>query len=157
MRLQSDAKLKPSQQRMLTLCAHVPVSTLSLHRITPRAACRVAKPRQLVRGLTVSAESRNTGMLLEEKKELVANSIRGVPDFPKKGILFWDITTLCLDPKAFRCCIDAFEERYKDQKIDVVAGEMHELLCMLSCLSILYHGDDMLQDLKPGGSFLVPR
>ena len=62
-------------------------------------------------------------MLLEEKKELVANSIRGVPDFPKKGILFWDITTLCLDPAAFRCCIEAFTERYKDKKIDVIAGQ----------------------------------
>ena len=62
-------------------------------------------------------------MLLEEKKELVANSIRGVPDFPKKGILFWDITTLCLDPAAFRCCIEAFTERYKDEKVDVIAGQ----------------------------------
>ncbi|DBB16908.1 TPA: Adenine phosphoribosyltransferase 3 [Trebouxia sp. C0006] len=61
-------------------------------------------------------------MLLEEKKELVANSIRGVPDFPKKGIMFWDITTLCLDPAAFRCCIEAFAERYRDQRIDVIAG-----------------------------------
>ncbi|KAL3138448.1 adenine phosphoribosyltransferase [Trebouxia sp. C0010 RCD-2024] len=61
-------------------------------------------------------------MLLKDKKELVANAIRGVPDFPKKGILFWDITTLCLDPAAFRCCIEAFTERYKDKKIDVIAG-----------------------------------
>lgn len=74
------------------------------------------------RPLTLLAQQRDASMLLEEKKALVADSIRGVPDFPKKGILFWDITTLCLDPKAFRCCIDAFEARYKDQKIDVIAG-----------------------------------
>ena len=74
------------------------------------------------RTLTLLAQQRDASMLLEEKKALVADSIRGVPDFPKKGILFWDITTLCLDPKAFRCCIDAFEARYNDQKIDVIAG-----------------------------------
>ena len=72
-------------------------------------------------------------MLLEEKKELVANSIRGVPDFPKKGILFWDITTLCLDPAAFRCCIEAFTERYKDKKIDVIAGQ--DLSSLIMCFS----------------------
>ena len=66
-------------------------------------------------------------MLLEEKKELVANSIRGVPDFPKKGIMFWDITTLCLDPAAFRCCIEAFAERYRDHRIDVIAGSITTL------------------------------
>ena len=80
--------------------------------------------------LVVSAQQPPGAMLLEEKKELVANSIRGVPDFPKKGILFWDITTLCLDPAAFRCCIEAFTERYKDQKIDVIAGpKLRSYIC----------------------------
>ena len=35
------------------------------------------------------------------KKEYISQSIRGIPDFPKKGILFHDITTLLLDPKVF--------------------------------------------------------
>eukprot|EP00891_Asterochloris_glomerata_P000134 jgi/Astpho2/134/Aster-04599 len=56
------------------------------------------------------------------QKKLITDNIRGVPDFPKKGILFWDITTLCLNPTAFQQCIDLFVERYKGKQIDVVAG-----------------------------------
>ncbi|KAH7291478.1 hypothetical protein KP509_29G018400 [Ceratopteris richardii] len=41
---------------------------------------------------------------------------------PKPGILFQDITTLLLDPKAFQDSIDIFVERFKDKKITVVAG-----------------------------------
>ncbi|RLN27802.1 adenine phosphoribosyltransferase 1 [Panicum miliaceum] len=52
----------------------------------------------------------------------IASSIRVIPDFPKPGIMFQDITTLLLDPKAFRDTIDLFVERYKDQGITVVAG-----------------------------------
>uniref|UniRef100_A0A804LR89 adenine phosphoribosyltransferase n=1 Tax=Zea mays TaxID=4577 RepID=A0A804LR89_MAIZE len=54
----------------------------------------------------------------------IASSIRVIPDFPKPGIMFQDITTLLLDPKAFRDTIDLFVERYKDQGITVVAGEV---------------------------------
>ncbi|KAF5837228.1 phosphoribosyltransferase-like protein [Dunaliella salina] len=57
-----------------------------------------------------------------EKKEVVKASIRGVPDFPKKGILFWDVTTILLNPTAFQYTIDLFVQQYKDQKVDVVAG-----------------------------------
>ncbi|VVB07739.1 unnamed protein product [Arabis nemorensis] len=48
--------------------------------------------------------------------------IRVVPDFPKKGIMFQDITTLLLDPKTFKDTIDLFVERYRDMNISVVAG-----------------------------------
>jgi len=41
------------------------------------------------------------------------------------GILFQDITTLLLDPKAFKDTIDLFVERYRDQNINVVAGTRH--------------------------------
>jgi len=37
--------------------------------------------------------------MLEERKTYISDSIRQVPDFPKKGILFHDVTTLLLDPK----------------------------------------------------------
>jgi hypothetical protein len=59
----------------------------------------------------------------EQKKQLIADSIRGIPDFPKPGILFWDVTTLMLDPKAFQASIDLFVERYKGMNITTVAGE----------------------------------
>ena len=48
--------------------------------------------------------------------------IRAIPDFPKKGIMFRDITTLLQDPKAFKKACDEFYKRYKDKRIDVVVG-----------------------------------
>ncbi|KAK4728541.1 hypothetical protein R3W88_021529 [Solanum pinnatisectum] len=52
----------------------------------------------------------------------IQSRIRVVPNFPKPGIMFQDITTLLLDPKAFKDTIDLFAERYKDKSISVVAG-----------------------------------
>ena len=48
--------------------------------------------------------------------------IRHVPDFPKAGILFYDITTLLRDPNGFRAAIDTIATPYLDQDIDVVVG-----------------------------------
>ncbi|XP_010259005.1 PREDICTED: adenine phosphoribosyltransferase 4 isoform X1 [Nelumbo nucifera] len=52
----------------------------------------------------------------------IKTRIRVVPDFPKPGIMFQDITTLLLDPKAFKDTVDLFVERYKGKDISVVAG-----------------------------------
>jgi adenine phosphoribosyltransferase len=48
--------------------------------------------------------------------------IRSVPDFPKPGILFYDVTTLLKDKVGFARLIDALSEHYLDQAIDVVMG-----------------------------------
>jgi adenine phosphoribosyltransferase len=48
--------------------------------------------------------------------------IREIPDFPKPGILFYDITTLLKDAGAFREAIELMLEPYKDEGIDVVVG-----------------------------------
>jgi adenine phosphoribosyltransferase len=48
--------------------------------------------------------------------------IRKVPDFPKKGVLFYDITGILIAPAAFRYCIDAMVELYRDKGIDAVAA-----------------------------------
>ncbi len=48
--------------------------------------------------------------------------IREIPDFPKPGILFYDITTLLKDPAAYREAIDLMVEPYKDERVDVVVG-----------------------------------
>jgi adenine phosphoribosyltransferase len=48
--------------------------------------------------------------------------IRDIPDFPKKGIIFKDITTLLKDPKAMKRSIDDLANEYRDKKIDKVAG-----------------------------------
>lgn len=48
--------------------------------------------------------------------------IREVPDFPKKGILFYDITTLLRDKTGFARLIDLFSEHYIGKQIDLVLG-----------------------------------
>jgi adenine phosphoribosyltransferase len=48
--------------------------------------------------------------------------IREIPDFPKPGILFYDITTLLKDPAAFKEAIDLMLEPYKDEHVDLVVG-----------------------------------
>jgi adenine phosphoribosyltransferase len=48
--------------------------------------------------------------------------IRDVPDFPQKGVMFRDITTLIKEPKAFRYVIDAFVENYRNVKIDKIVS-----------------------------------
>ncbi|MFA5260675.1 MAG: adenine phosphoribosyltransferase [Candidatus Omnitrophota bacterium] len=52
----------------------------------------------------------------------LAAAIRDVPDFPKPGILFKDITTLLQDPRAFKKAVDIFTQEYKDKKIDAVVA-----------------------------------
>jgi adenine phosphoribosyltransferase len=48
--------------------------------------------------------------------------IRNIPDFPKKGILFRDITTLLKDKKAFKSALNALALKFKSKKIDVVVA-----------------------------------
>ena len=48
--------------------------------------------------------------------------IRDVPDFPKPGIVFKDITTLTKDPEGLRAAVDALAERYADADVDLVVG-----------------------------------
>lgn len=53
---------------------------------------------------------------------LLAQKIRDVPDFPKEGIVFKDITTLLSDGPAFRQAIDALAERLRPYQVDVAVG-----------------------------------
>ncbi|MDR0670617.1 MAG: adenine phosphoribosyltransferase [Treponema sp.] len=48
--------------------------------------------------------------------------IRKVPDFPKKGILFYDITGVLSRPEAFRYCVKTMADRYRDRGIEAVAA-----------------------------------
>ena len=48
--------------------------------------------------------------------------IREVPDFPKKGINFYDITTLLKDKTGFASLIDALSEHYLEKRVDLVLG-----------------------------------
>jgi 5'-methylthioadenosine phosphorylase len=49
-------------------------------------------------------------------------NIRTIPDFPKPGIMFRDITTLLKDRESLKKLIDIFYERYRDYNIDIIAG-----------------------------------
>ena len=55
-------------------------------------------------------------------KQEIMNSIRTVPNFPKEGIQFKDITTLLQDPELFSYTIDLFYEEFKKSNIDTVVG-----------------------------------
>jgi adenine phosphoribosyltransferase len=48
--------------------------------------------------------------------------IRKVPDFPKKGILFYDITSILAAPEAFMFCIESMFDLYQDKSIDAIAA-----------------------------------
>lgn len=50
------------------------------------------------------------------------SKIRNIPDFPKKGIMFKDITTILKDNEAFQYCVDTFYERYKNKGITKIVA-----------------------------------
>jgi len=54
--------------------------------------------------------------------ESLREKIREIPDFPKPGILFYDITTLLKDPVSYKESIDLMLEPYRDERIDIVVG-----------------------------------
>ena len=54
--------------------------------------------------------------------ESLRAKIREVPDFPKPGILFYDITTLLRDAAAFREAIELMTVPFKDERVDIVVG-----------------------------------
>jgi adenine phosphoribosyltransferase len=54
--------------------------------------------------------------------DALKSRIRHVPDFPKPGILFYDVTTLLRDAEGFRLAIDSLSDPYRDQGISLVVG-----------------------------------
>jgi adenine phosphoribosyltransferase len=54
--------------------------------------------------------------------DALKSKIRHVPDFPKAGILFYDVTTLLRDPEGFQIAIDSLSNPYKDRGISLVVG-----------------------------------
>jgi adenine phosphoribosyltransferase len=57
-----------------------------------------------------------------ERLEKLRAGVRDVPDFPKKGIIFKDITPILKDGVLFRASVDLFLEECRDKKIDKVVG-----------------------------------
>jgi adenine phosphoribosyltransferase len=54
--------------------------------------------------------------------EIIEHAIRKVPDFPKPGVLFYDITGILVNPRAFAYCIEKMEALYADAAVDAVAA-----------------------------------
>lgn len=59
---------------------------------------------------------------MNNKLDLIKNSIQSIENYPKEGIVFRDITTLLENPKAFQASIDLIVERFKDKGITKVVG-----------------------------------
>jgi adenine phosphoribosyltransferase len=85
----------------------------------------VRSPRSSASGSTAPArprkaggDGRRGGLTAEDLRKL----IREIPDFPKPGILFYDITTLLKDATAFQRAIDLMTEPYLQTKVDKVVG-----------------------------------
>ena len=66
--------------------------------------------------------ARTTGGPASMSAEELRAKIREIPDFPKPGILFYDITTLLKDPAAYKESIDLMLEPYQDEQVDIVVG-----------------------------------
>ncbi len=60
--------------------------------------------------------------LSPEERSIILESIRDIPDFPKPGILFKDITTLLSNPEAFNTLMDHLTNRYLGYDLDYIAG-----------------------------------
>ncbi len=60
--------------------------------------------------------------LTSEDKKIILDSIRDIPDFPKPGIIFKDITTLLSTPDAFNTLMTHLENRYESYDLDFIAG-----------------------------------
>ena len=54
--------------------------------------------------------------------DALKSRIRHVPDFPKPGILFYDVTTLLRDPEGFRLAVDSLATPFADRSVDLVVG-----------------------------------
>ncbi len=60
--------------------------------------------------------------LTRDKVEWVKSTIRDIPDFPKPGIVFKDLTTLLKDPKAFAYVIDVLAEKFANSNVKYIVG-----------------------------------
>ena len=81
-------------------------------------------------------------------EELIAN-IRTVPDYPMKGILFYDVTTLFKNPEALRTIVEMTYELYKDKGITKVVGVESRGFVMGSALAVKL-GAGFVLARKPG-------
>ena len=76
-------------------------------------------------------------------------SIREIPDFPKPGILFYDVTTLFRNAEAFRSAVDRMVERCRGEKLDGIVGIEARGFVLASAMAYAL-GVGLLLARKPG-------
>ena len=81
--------------------------------------------------------------------EMLKSVIRDIPDFPKEGIIFKDITPLLSNPSSFQKAIDILKDRYKNKRIDRVVGIEARGFIFASALAYAL-GCGMVMVRKPG-------
>src|SRR5437870_1384135 len=81
----------------------------------------IGAARRLKR-LSRSGASASVAPMASDVVDKLRAGVRDVPDFPKKGIVFKDITPILSDPVLFRASIDLFLERCRGKKIDKIVG-----------------------------------
>jgi adenine phosphoribosyltransferase len=81
--------------------------------------------------------------------EQIKRLIRTIPDFPKRGIEFRDLTTLFLDPQGFRAVVDRLAERYRGEDIDMLVGVESRGFILAAPLAIAL-GKGFVPVRKPG-------
>jgi adenine phosphoribosyltransferase len=82
---------------------------------TPRGRTSPEKPASKLEGPSLVPTN-------HDRLGYARSLIRNIPDFPKKGILFKDITPLLADPKAFAIVIDSLTEQFIADQIDAIVG-----------------------------------
>ena len=95
-----------------------------------KKARRVTRKSDKVAGEKASSDKGPSGKLLGEIEAALAldpvryvrDAIRAIPDFPKPGILFRDITPVLADPKAFQIAVNQFVERLCTEHIDCIVA-----------------------------------
>lgn len=71
---------------------------------------------------TTQPEAAKFDHAYEDARDYIKSKVRSIPDWPIKGVIFRDITTLLMDPPAFRKICSIFYDRYKNEKIDKIVG-----------------------------------
>lgn len=75
----------------------------------------------MIKSATKSSTNKNFNMTTDTLA-LIENSIKTIPDYPKKGILFRDVTSLMEDPKAYKATIQLLVEKYQSMGFTKVVG-----------------------------------
>jgi adenine phosphoribosyltransferase len=70
----------------------------------------------------VTGEREGPDETIDAELAWLKDRIRDVPDFPKSGVTYKDITPLLADHRAFAACVEALADRFADQRIDKVIG-----------------------------------